>query len=150
VKPDLPNTEVVRLIKATASHCGSYGNGIGWGIVQADQAVAAALNRDLDPPSSQITNARRVHRKRRGRVLKLRLSSLDSQAPRCAQLPISGVRETAVFAATKRGTYHEIGKTANRALFFRAKPHRRYRFYSVAVDNQGNREAAPATPDVKR
>ena len=151
VKPDISNTEVVRAIKATASHCGAYEGGIGWGIVQADQAVAAALNRDLDPPSSQITKARRVHkRKRRGRVLKLKLSSVDSRAARCAQLPISGIKETLVFAATKRGAFHEIGKTTKPALFFRAKRHRRYRFYSVAVDKQGNREAAPATPDVTR
>jgi subtilisin family serine protease len=32
VKPNMPNTSVVHLIKATASHCGSYGDGIGWGM----------------------------------------------------------------------------------------------------------------------
>jgi serine protease len=155
VKPNLPNTDVVRIIKQTAGHCGVYGDGIGWGIVQADQAVEAALNKDIDPPSSQITKVRRVHRRgggknRRGPLLKLKLTSVDVGAPRCAKLPVSGVKEVEVFAATKRGTFHEIGKTSERRLFFRAKRHRRYRFYSVAVDNQGNREAAPATPDVRR
>jgi subtilisin family serine protease len=151
VKPDLPNTEVVRLIKATASHCGTYGDGIGWGIVQADQAVQAALNKDIDPPSSEIVKARRVRKGGGARVLKLKLRSADSSPPRCAKLPISGVKKVAVFAAAnKRGAYHQIGKTSKRALFFRGKRHRRYRFYSVAVDNQGNREAAPAVPDAKR
>ena len=47
VKPNMANTKVVHLIKATASHCGTYGDGIGWGLIRADQAVAAALDRDV-------------------------------------------------------------------------------------------------------
>ena len=152
VKPDLPNTQVVHLIKATASHCGGYGDGVGWGIVRADDAVAAALNRDLDPPASQVTKVKRLRKKGRGRVLKLRLSSTDPAGPqsRCAKLPVSGVKDVVVFAAAKRRAYHEIGKTTRGALKFRAKRHRRYRFYSVAVDKDGNREAPPALPDAKR
>ena len=57
VKPNIANTKVVHLIKATASHCGSYGDGIGWGVIRADQAVAAALDRDIDPPSSRVKRA---------------------------------------------------------------------------------------------
>jgi subtilisin family serine protease len=43
VNPSLPNTRVVELIKATASQCGTYGNGLGWGIIRADEAVLAAV-----------------------------------------------------------------------------------------------------------
>jgi serine protease len=150
VKPNMPNTQVVHLIKAMASHCGSYADGIGWGIVRADDAVAAALDRDIDAPTSRVTRAKRVGKGPRGPVFKLRLESAESTPPRCAKLPVSGVKKVAVFAAARRGSYHRIGKTAKKKLFFHGKRHRRYRFYSVAVDKAGNREAAPAIPDVRR
>jgi Subtilase family len=95
VKPNMPNTSVVHLIKATASHCGTYGNGIGWGIVRADEAVIAA------------------------------------------------------FASRNGRRYHRIGKTKTSPLTFRPKRHGRYAFYSVAVDNQGNRETPPPTADAE-
>jgi hypothetical protein len=150
VKPDMPNAEVVHLIKATASHCGSYGDGIGWGIVRADDAVAAAVGRDLDPPSSEVTKVRRIRTGRRGPVFKLRLRAAEATPPRCAKLPVTGVKKLAVFASARGGRYRRIGKTTKRVLIFRGKRHRRYRFYSVALDNQGNREAPPALPDAKR
>jgi subtilisin family serine protease len=148
VKPDMANAQVVHLIKATASHCGTYGDGIGWGIVRANEALAAALNRDVDPPSSEVRKAKRIRKGPRGPVFKLKLGSVDTQ--HCAALPLSGVGKLVVFASTKGGRYHRIGKTKKRVLIFRGKRHRHYRFYSVAVDNQGNREVAPTTPDVKR
>ncbi|HEY7121059.1 MAG TPA: hypothetical protein VH329_00740, partial [Solirubrobacterales bacterium] len=55
----------------------------------------------------------------------------------------------AVFASVNGRRYHRIGKTAKRKLTFRAKPGRRYRFFSIAVDKAGNREAAPGLPDAK-
>jgi subtilisin family serine protease len=149
VKPDLPNTQIVHLIKATATHCGAYGDGIGWGVIRADEAVAAALNRDLDPPTSQVVKAKRIRRTRRGPVFKLRLRSAETSVPRCAALPVSGVKQVIIFAKGKGRTYHRIGKTSKPSLIFHGKRHRRYRFYSVAVDNQGNREAPPALPDIR-
>ena len=149
VRPDLPNTQVVHLIKATASQCGTYANGLGWGIVHANEAVAAALNRDLGPPSSKVIKAKRVRKGPRP-VFKLRLRSADPTQPRCVMLPVSGVKKVVVFASARGGAFHRIGKTKKKVLFFRGKRHRRYRFYSVAVDKQGNRELAPTTPDVRR
>jgi serine protease len=146
VRPDMPNTQVVHLIKATAGHCGTYGD-LGWGIVRADLAVAAAVNRDIDAPTSSVTRAKRVGKGRRGPIFKIRISSADTA--RCAALPVSGVKEVAVFARSKKkGRYRQIGVTRKNVLIFRGKRHRHYRFYSVAVDNQGNREGPPATPDL--
>jgi hypothetical protein len=34
-------------------------------------------------------------------------------------------------------------------LTFHSKRHREYRFYSIAVDNQGNREAPPPIADAR-
>lgn len=146
VKPDMPNTQVVHLIKATASHCGSYGDGIGWGLIRADQALAAATGADIDPPTSRIVRARRA----RHRAVVLKIERNDPQASGgCVNPPAAGVKKVAVFASANGGRYHAIGKTSKGKLRFHAKRHRRYRFYSIAVDNAGNREAPPVTPDAK-
>jgi subtilisin family serine protease len=145
VKPGMANTKVVHLIKATASHCGSYRDGIGWGVIRADQAVAAALNRDVGAPSSKIKSAKR----NRG-VFSLKIKRDDtSGGTSCVKLPAAGVKKVLVFASTGGGPYHRVGKTSKSELRFHGKPGRRYRLFSIAVDNAGNREAAPAKPDVK-
>ena len=145
VKPNIANTKVVHLIKATASHCGTYGDGIGWGLIRADQALAAALNRDVAAPRSRVKRAKRD----RGVVL-LKLKRFDSSGSTgCVKLPTAGVKKVLVFASANGGAYHRIGKTSTGRLRFHAKRGRRYRFYSVAVDNAGNREPAPAKADVK-
>jgi thermitase len=145
VKPNIANTRVVHLIKATASQCSSYGAGIGWGLIRADQAVAAALDRDIGAPTSRIKRARRVQR---GLTLKIKRRD-TSGGTSCVRLPTAGLKKVIVFASAGGGRYHRIGKTTNDVLLFHGKSGRRYRFYSVAVDDAGNREAAPASPDVK-
>jgi serine protease len=151
VKPGMPNTRVVHLIKATASHCGTYGDGIGWGIVRADEAVAAALNRDIDPPSSHVRSAKRVRDASGRRAIKVRLKRKDSRQAHCTKdLPIAGVKKVLVFASRNGGAYHRIGKTRTDSLIFHPKRHGRYSFFSIAVDRDGNREAAPPAADAKR
>jgi serine protease len=143
VKPNMSAPQVVRLIKLTASNCGTYGtNGLGWGLIRADQAVAAALGRDIDPPGSQVLSAKRAGRG----IVNLRLKRSDMSCSK--ELPLSGVKSTSVFASANGGPFRRIGKTKKRKLHFRGKPGRRYRFYSVAVDKAGNRESPPSTPDV--
>lgn len=156
VKPAISNTRVVHLIKATATHCGTYSGGIGWGIVRADEALAAALNRDIDPPSSNVRSAKKVRRRGasasrfRGPTIRLRLKRRDSRATHCVKdLPISGVKKVIVFASANGGAFHRIDKTKKAVLTFHAKRHRRYSFYSVAVDKDGNREAPPPVADAR-
>jgi serine protease len=145
VKPNLANTKVVDLIKTTASHCGAYRDGIGWGVIRADQAVAAALDRDIEAPTSKVKRA-----KRDDGVVHLKIKRNDtSGGTACVKLPTAGVRKVLVFASANGGAFHRIGKTTNGRLQFRAKPRRRYRFFSIAIDNAGNREAAPASADKK-
>jgi hypothetical protein len=152
--------KAVRLLKLTASNCGEYAGGIGWGTIRADQALAATLSKDADPPSSQVRRASVVPRgngggasaaarKRGGRGgnVKLRLKRSD---PACSkELPSSGVKKVAVFASANGGRYRKIAKTKKEKVFFRGKPRRRYRFYSIAVDKAGNREAPPDQADAK-
>src|SRR3954452_17943193 len=145
VKPCMANTKVVHLIKATASHCGSYPYVIGWGVIRADQAVAAALNRDVGVPSSKIKTAKRD----RG-VFSLKIKLNDtSGSTSCVKLPSAGVKKVLVFASANGGPYRRVGKTSKSKLRFAGKPGRRYRLFSIAVDNAGNRETAPPKPDLK-
>lgn len=145
VQPNIANTKVVHLIKATASHCGSYGDGIGWGVIRADQAVAAALDRDVGAPRSRVKRVRHDH----GAVdLKIKRSD-TSGGTGCVKLPTAGVKKVLVFASADGGPYHRIGKTTKGNLTFQGKAGRRYRFYSIAIDKDGNREAAPRKPDLK-
>jgi serine protease len=145
VKPKIANTRVVHLIKATASHCGSYGDGIGWGLIRADQAVAAAIDRDVAAPSSRVKRA-----KRDSGVIDLKVKRHDtSGSTGCVRLPSAGVKKVLIFASANGGPYHRIGKTTRTKLRFHGKPGRRYRFFSVAVDKAGNREAPPTRPDAK-
>ena len=155
VKPDLTAPKLVRLVKLSASNCGSYVDGTGWGLIDAHRAVAAAAGRDLDAPTSEVSgvSAKGVTVKR-----------LDSAA--CSsELPISGVKTVEVFASANGGPYRLIGQTSGESLAFgvkkgkkakkgknrfRPKPGRRYRFYSVAVDGAGNREAVPPEPDATK
>jgi serine protease len=145
VKPNLANTKVVHLIKATASHCGSYSGGIGWGVIRADDAVAAALDRDVGAPTSKIKKAKRTHG-----VVALKIKRHDtSGGTSCVKLPTAGLKKVLVFASANGGAYHRIGKTSTTKLRFQSKRGRRYRFYSIAVDDAGNREAPPARADAK-
>jgi thermitase len=137
-KPSLSAPKLVRLVKLSASGCATYGGGLGWGRVEAHTAVAAARGRDLAPPHS------RVRRARAGRILVKRFEGGCSK-----ELPRSGVRRVVVFASVNGGRFRRVGKTSRRSLRFEAKPGRRYRFFSVAVDKDGNREKPPARPDAK-
>jgi serine protease len=145
VKPNLANTKVVHVIKATASHCGSYGGGIGWGVIRADLAVEAALDRDVGAPSSRV---RKVHRSHGVAVMKIKRHD-SSGSTGCVKLPTAGVKKVIVFASANGGSYHPIGKTTGAKLDFHGKRRRHYRFFSIAVDKAGNREAQPARADAK-
>jgi serine protease len=146
VKPNMANTKIVHLIKATASHCGSYGDGIGWGVIRADQAVAAALDRDAEAPSSRIKKAKRDHG-----VVDLKIKRHDtSGSTSCVKLPTAGVKKVLVFASLNGGPYHRIVKTkASKIAVHLNRRRGHYRFFSIAVDKAGNREPAPARADAK-
>lgn len=158
VKPNLEAPQVAHLIKETASGCGTYGSGIGWGVIRADHAVAAALGKEVDPPGSNVRSAKVARRaaaaglasasRAGGRVINIRLKRKDAAA--CAKdLPVAGLKTVAIFASANGGLYRRIAKTTKKKVRFRAKPGRRYRFYSIAIDKDGNREAPPLTADAK-
>jgi serine protease len=82
-------------------------------------------------------------------VLRLKRFDKRSETPCTKEIPSSGLKSVAVFASVNRGPYHRIAKTRKSRIRFAAKPGRRYRFFSVAVDKAGNREPTPGTADAK-
>ena len=140
----------MHLIKATASHCGTYGDGIGWGMIRADQAVAAALDRDVDPPTLEGEEGE-ARAALGGWILKLQaLMTARGQHELRRSCPPRASRRSSSSPRRTGGAYHRIGKTSKGKLPLpRASRGRRYRFFSIAVDNAGNREAAPAGADAK-
>jgi serine protease len=150
-KPSMSAARIVKLIKLTASGCGHYGaSGLGWGIIRSDRALAAAGRRDILMPSSRVRRARIRRARGHRRIAVLHLKRSDHAATPCArEIPSSGIRSVAVFASANGGPYRRIAKSRRASIRFAAKGGRRYRFFSVAVDRAGNREAPPTRPDTK-
>jgi len=149
--PTLGAAKLLKLVKQTASGCGTYGGGLGWGIIRSDRAVAAVAATDVNPPNSTVKSAK-VRRIRGRRVAVLRLKRFDPESTiECTTEtpPVSGLKTVRVFASANGGRYRRIRKTTKKKIRFRAKPGRKYRFYSIAVDKAGNQEPAPASPDAK-
>jgi serine protease len=151
-KPSLSAARIVRLIKLTASGCGHYGaGGLGWGLIRSDRALAAAAQRDVLAPNSRVRSAK-VRRARRGKrfaVLELKRFDDRSETPCIDEIPATGIKSVAVFASVNGRPYHRIAKTGESSVRFRLRRGRRYRFYSVAVDKAGNREAPPGEADAR-
>jgi subtilisin family serine protease len=112
VKPGLPAAKLVKLVKQTASGCGAYGNGLGWGIIRTDRAVAAAAQKDINPPSSRVRSAKVAHIPGRGRVVVLRLKRVvsGSSTPCTKEIPVSALKAVNVFASANGGRYRRIAK----------------------------------------
>ena len=138
VNPALTAPKLIRLVKLTSSHCGVYKDGIGWGVINAADAVAAALGNDTDPPASSL---------KRSRGRKLKITSFDTACH--PDLPASGIKKIRIFSSRNGKAFRRIAKTSKKTFRFEPKRKGRYRFFSVAVDKAGNEEAKPATHDAK-
>ena len=151
VNSDLGPADVVRLLKQTARQPGTgahfWNATLGWGILDAGAAVDAARRIDRRAPTSKLRAPRQV----RGTRFTLRFSGRDTAAPGVAP---SGVRFFDVYASRNGHPYHRIGRTSATRLKFRGRRGSRYRFFTVATDRAGNREArhhrADATTRIRR
>ncbi|MGI8731624.1 MAG: S8 family serine peptidase [Solirubrobacteraceae bacterium] len=144
LNPDASAADVIRVLKQTASRPAGSGwtPELGWGIVNAGSAMAAIAQIDRSAPASKLRGPRIV---RRARSVKLRWSGSDESAPK---LKPSGVDHYEVYRSANRGEYRRIKRTRKRSLRVRVRPGSLYRFYTIAVDNAGNREAIPSRRDL--
>ncbi|MEX0992957.1 MAG: S8 family serine peptidase [Solirubrobacterales bacterium] len=140
--PGLSNLAVIQILKSTASQKGRWNSELGWGIVDAEAAVRAAIAYagDTLPP---ITTPRGGRIRSSGRVFKLRWRSVD-QAP--AGVAPSGVESYRVYAK-RRGSYKLVATTRTTSEQFRGNAGARYSFYVQARDRAGNLEPAPGGAD---
>jgi subtilisin family serine protease len=151
LNPDLSPAEVVRLLKQTARQPGSTAHfwtpTLGWGILDAGTAVDTARRIDRRPPSSKLRAPRLV----RGTRFTLRWTGRDTAGP---GLTPSGIRFFDVYASRSGHPYHRIAHTSRRQMKFRGRRGSSYRFFTVATDRAGNREArhrrADATTRIRR
>jgi serine protease len=140
LNPDLPPADVVRILKQTAARPGvDWSPDLGWGILDAGAAVAAARSVDFHPPTSQLQRP-----KVRGRSILLRWRGEDDAV---AGVVASGIDHFEVWRATRGHAPRKIKTTRAHALRLRGKRGSRYSFYTIAVDHAGNHEPPPVKAD---
>ena len=144
LNPDATAADVIRALKESATRPAGSGWGpeLGWGIIDAAAAVNTVRAIDRRPPESKLTGRTRV---RSARSVTLKLTGADNAT---AGLQPSGLDVYEVFRSANRGAYRRIKRTRKPSYKLNVKPGSLYRFYTVAVDEAGNREAAPAKPDL--
>lgn len=141
LNPDASGAEIIRAMKESAARPAGSGwtPELGWGIVDAGAAINVVRAIDRRAPQSKLTG------RAKGRVVTLRWTGSDN-AP--ANLTPSGVDVYEVFRSANRRPYRRLKRTRKTSLTMKAKAGSLYRFYTVAVDKAGNREAAPSKPDL--
>ncbi len=144
LNPDLPAPEVIRVLKQTATRPAgtNWSPELGWGIVNAGAALNAVASIDRRAPTSKLRGAKRV---RRARAVRVTWTGRDKAL---ARLRASGIAHYDVYRSTNRKVYKRIRRTSKTSLRVLARAGSSYRFYTVAVDKAGNREAVPPRPDL--
>jgi hypothetical protein len=144
LNPDLTAAEIIRLVKRTARRPAGAGwnADLGWGILDAGAAVAAARVEDRRAPVSRL---RTSHRLRDGE-LTLRLTGSDQAPP---GLVASGIERFEIWRSVNGQKARRLRSTPARTVHVAARHLTRYAFYSIAVDRAGNRESAPGRADAR-
>jgi serine protease len=144
VNPDAKASDVIHALKASAARPagGGWTPDLGWGVLDAAAAIKAVRTIDRRAPESKLTGRARV---RGARAFTLRWSGRDRAL---AGLRPSGIDHYEVYRSTDRRAYRRIKRTSSKRLKLAVKPGSRYRFYTIAVDRAGNREAVPSKPDL--
>jgi subtilisin family serine protease len=144
LNPDTHAADVIRVLKETATRPAGSGwtPELGWGIVNATAALNAVASIDRRPPTSKLRGPALV---RGTRTSKLTWTGKDVARPK---LRASGIAHYDVYRSTNRGRYQRIKRTTSTSLSVRMRSGSRYRFYTIAVDKAGNREAVPPKPDL--
>ena len=141
LNPDLPPADVVRILKQTARRAAdvAWTPELGWGILDAGAALAAARSVDAHPPSSQLQRPKVT-----GRSILLRWRGSDDAV---AGVVATGIDHFEVWRATPGRVARKIKTTRAHTMRLRGRPGGRYSFFTIAVDLAGNRELPPAKAD---
>jgi hypothetical protein len=139
LNPDLSVAEILRVMKQTAnSPSGGWTQDLGWGILDAGKALAAARVIDHRPPTSRVLALPAQTRKRR---ITVRWTGSDPAPP--GLIP-SGIDRFELWESVNGRRFTRVAVTAATSRSLSVRPRTRYGFYTIAVDRAGNREATPA------
>ena len=141
LNPDASAADIITALKQSATRPAGSGwtPELGWGILDAGAAMKAIRTIDRRAPRSKLSGRTKRH------VLTLHWTGKDA-AP--ANLTPSGVAVYEVYRSANRRPYRRIKRTHKTTLKVNVKPGTLYRFYTVAIDKAGNREAPPSKPDL--
>jgi subtilisin family serine protease len=141
LNPDLPPADVVRILKQTANRPAdvAWTPELGWGILNAGAALAAARSVDAHAPRSQLQRPKVT-----GRSIQLRWAGSDDAV---AGVVASGIARFEIWRATPGHAARKIKTTRAHTMRLRGMRGSLYRFFTIAVDHAGNRELPPAKAD---
>jgi hypothetical protein len=146
LNPDLSGRQVVRLLKQTARRpTGTrWSPDLGWGILDAGAAVAAARQLDERAPRSRIRDI--PARRPAGTRLRVGYSYQDQAPPNVQRSPI---RSVDIFIRVDGGRWRRLAtvRPGRRPPAVMLQGGHRYDFSTSAVDRAGNRERRPRRPD---
>ena len=144
LNPDATAADIIRALKESASRAAGSGwnPDLGWGIINAGAAINAVRAIDRRAPESTLTGRKRI---KKARSVTLKWTGADN-AP--GALQPAGVDVYEVYRSANRGAYRRFKRTRKLSLKVKVKPGSVYRWYTIAVDKAGNREAVPAKPDL--
>jgi len=151
LNPQLSAREVIRIIKQSARRSGGWTPELGWGILNAGAALDMARRVDRVAPKSKASASKHVKLPRaRKASKKINLKWSGSDPKGLVGLLPSGVKSYDLFVRRPgKRSYKRIKTgTAKTKLKFKLTKTGRYRFYTLATDAAGNREAVPGKPDV--
>jgi len=139
LNPDLGVAEILRIIKQTArSPSGGWTQDLGWGILDAGRAVAAARVVDHRPPTSRVLALPAQTRKRR---ITVRWTGSDPAPP--GLIP-AGIDHFELWQSVNGRRFTRVAVTGASSRSVSVRPRTRYGFYTIAVDRAGNRQATPS------
>jgi subtilisin family serine protease len=138
LNPDLSVAEILRIMKQTARRpSGAWTPDLGWGILDAGAAVAAARVVDHRPPTSHVLSLPAATRKRR---IAVRWTDSDPAPP--GLIP-SGIDRFELWQSVNRRRFTRVAITSQTSRPVSLRPGSRYGFFTVAIDRAGNRQATP-------
>jgi serine protease len=141
LNPDLPPADIVRILKQTAKRPANvaWTPELGWGILDAGSALAAARSVDAHAPTSQLQRPKVT-----GRSILLRWRGEDDAV---AGVVASGVARYELWRSTPGHKARKLVTTRAHSKRLRGVRGSLYRFFTIAIDNAGNRELPPAKAD---
>jgi subtilisin family serine protease len=144
LNPDLTVDSIVQLIKRTARRpAGGWTPDLGWGILDAGAALTRAAAMDRRAPTSRV---RALPARTRQPTVELRWGGSD---PAPAGVRSSGIARYELWRSTDGARFKRLLSTRGTTARIALRPDGSYRFYSIAVDRAGNREAAPKRADAR-